>query len=167
LSAATALTLTGHPGYVRFFEQACALFNEPVKVANFFANEVLRGAKLHGLTATFSVTPEQVAELLKLVDSGEISGKQAKEVFAAIENTGKSPRAVVEERGMKVVSDTGELTLICERVVAANPGQAASVRAGKKAVLGYFVGQVMKETKGSANPKIVSELLEKIIAAGG
>jgi aspartyl-tRNA(Asn)/glutamyl-tRNA(Gln) amidotransferase subunit B len=78
-------------------------------------------------------------------------------------NTEKSPRVVVDERGMRVVSDAGALSAICEKVVAAHPDQAAAVRAGKKSVLGYFVGQVMKETKGSANPKLVSELLEKLI----
>jgi aspartyl-tRNA(Asn)/glutamyl-tRNA(Gln) amidotransferase subunit B len=159
------VTLTQHPAYVRFFEAACAAYPQPVKIANWLVNEVLRGASVHGQEASFSVTAEQLAELVKLVDSDEISGKQGKEVFALIENTDKSPRAVVDERGMRVVSDSAALGAICEKVVAANPGQAAAVRAGKKAVLGYFVGQVMKETKGSANPKLVSELLEKLINA--
>jgi aspartyl-tRNA(Asn)/glutamyl-tRNA(Gln) amidotransferase subunit B len=163
LPAATAATLTQHPAYVRFFEAACRVYAQPVKVANWLINEALRGAKSHGQDASFSVTAEQLGELVKLVDSGEISGKQGKDVFAAIENTDKSPRAVVDERGMRVVSDTGALTAICEKIVAANPSQAAQVRAGKKSVLGYFVGQVMKESKGSANPKLVSELLEKLI----
>ena len=118
----------------------------------------VRGASVHGQEAKFSVTAEQLAELVKLIESGEISGKQGKEVFAAIENTDKSPRAVVDERGMRVVSDTSALTAICEKIVAENPGPAADVRAGKKGVLGFFVGKVMKETKGSANPKLVSEL---------
>jgi len=163
LVPATAQTLTQHPATVRFFEAACAVFAEPVKVANFVVNEVLRGATLHGTTATFSVTPEQVAELLKLVESGTISGKQAKDVFAAIENTTKTPLEVVEERGMKVVSDSGELEAACARVVAAHPSQVATIKAGKKGVLGFLVGQVMKETKGSANPKLVSEILERLV----
>jgi aspartyl-tRNA(Asn)/glutamyl-tRNA(Gln) amidotransferase subunit B len=140
----------------------CRIFPEPKKASNFVVNEVLRGAAIHGIRATFSVTPEQVGELLGLVESGAISGKQAKEVFAALENTDKRPQQIIEERGMKVVSDTGELEAVCQRVLAAHPTQAESVRAGKKGVLGFLVGQVMKETKGSANPKLVNEILERL-----
>jgi aspartyl-tRNA(Asn)/glutamyl-tRNA(Gln) amidotransferase subunit B len=161
LPPAAALTLTGHPGYARFFAAASA-GGDPIKVANWVVNEVLRGAKSHGLEATFSVTPAQVKELLGLVEAGEISGKQAKEVYAAIEGTERSPRAVVDERGLRVVSDEGALVAACERVLAAHPDQLASIRAGKKGVLGFLVGQVMKETKGSANPKLVNALLEKL-----
>ncbi|HEY3496763.1 MAG TPA: Asp-tRNA(Asn)/Glu-tRNA(Gln) amidotransferase subunit GatB, partial [Polyangiaceae bacterium] len=155
LPPAAALTLTQHPGYARFFEAACRGGSDPVKLANFFVNEVLRGAKVHGLDATFTVEPGQVAELVGLVEAGEISGKQAKEVYAAIEGSERSPRAVVDERGMRVVSDTSAIQAACERVVAAYPDQVASIRAGKKGVIGFLVGQVMKETKGSANPKLV------------
>jgi aspartyl-tRNA(Asn)/glutamyl-tRNA(Gln) amidotransferase subunit B len=162
LAPAVAQTLTGHPATVRFFEAVCRIFPEPKKASNFVVNEVLRGAAIHGIRATFSVTPEQVGELLGLVESGAISGKQAKEVFAALENTDKRPQQIIEERGMKVVSDTGELEAVCQRVLAAHPTQAESVRAGKKGVLGFLVGQVMKETKGSANPKLVNEILERL-----
>jgi aspartyl-tRNA(Asn)/glutamyl-tRNA(Gln) amidotransferase subunit B len=165
LAPATAQTLTQHPALVRFFEAVCGVFAEPVKAANFVVNEVLRGATLHGTSATFSVTPEQVGELLSLVEAGTISGKQAKEVFAAIENTTKTPQQVVEERGLKVVSDTGELEAACARVIAAHPSQVATIQAGKKGVLGFLVGQVMKETKGSANPKLVSEILERLVGS--
>jgi aspartyl-tRNA(Asn)/glutamyl-tRNA(Gln) amidotransferase subunit B len=158
-----AQTLTGHPATVRFFEDVCRLVKDPVKASNFVVNEVLRGATIHGIRAAFSVTPEQVGELLGLVESGEISGKQAKEVFAALENTDKRPRAIVEERGMKVVSDAGAIEEVCARVIAAHPAQVASIRAGKKGVLGFLVGQVMKETKGSANPKLVTEILERLV----
>jgi aspartyl-tRNA(Asn)/glutamyl-tRNA(Gln) amidotransferase subunit B len=164
IAAGTAHTLSQHPGYVRFFETVCEAFPQPVKAANFVANDVLRGAHVHGLSATFSVTPSQVAELLKLVEGGEISGKQAKEVFAAIEGTDKRPQALVEERGMRVVSNQGELRALCEALIAKFPDQAASVRSGKKGVLGFFVGQAMKETRGSADPKLVSDLLESLLA---
>ncbi len=165
LPPAAAVTLTQHPGYARFFEATVNVFSEPVKVANFFVNEVLRGAKVHGLDATFSVTPAQVAELLSLVEKGDISGKQAKEVFSAIEGTQMLPGKVVAERGLKVVSDSGAIQAACERVLGAFPDQVASIKAGKKGVLGFLVGQVMKETKGQANPKLVSEMLEKLTAS--
>ncbi|HEX6276728.1 MAG TPA: Asp-tRNA(Asn)/Glu-tRNA(Gln) amidotransferase subunit GatB [Polyangiaceae bacterium] len=161
--AAAAQTLTQHPELVRFFEATLSAFAEPVKVANFVVNEVMRGATLHGMTAKFSVTPAQVAELLAVVEAGTISGKQAKDVFAAIENTARRPGEIVEERGMKVVSDTGELEAVCARVIESHPTQVATIKAGKKGVLGFLVGQVMKETKGSANPKLVSEILERLV----
>ena len=166
LSLPTAQTLTQHPGYVGFFEAVCKVFEQPVKVANFVANEVLRGAKSHGLDATFTVTPAQVAELLALVDSGEISGKQAKEVFAALEGTDKSARAIVDERGLRVVSDSASLEKLCQQLIEKFPSQAASVRAGKKSLLGFFMGQAMKETGGSADPKLISALFEKLLGGG-
>jgi aspartyl-tRNA(Asn)/glutamyl-tRNA(Gln) amidotransferase subunit B len=166
LSLATAQTLTQHPGYVRFFDATRSVFPEPVKAANWIVNEVLRSAKVRGLDASFSVTPAQVGELLSVVESGEISGKQAKEIFAAIEGSDRSPKAVIEERGMRVVSDSSALTQVIERVMAAFPSQVESIRAGKKSVTGFLVGQIMKETKGSANPKLVNELLEKLLGGG-
>ncbi len=163
LPAAAAQTLTQHPAYSLFFEAAVARFPQPVKVANWILTEVLRDTKAHGLEATFPVTPEQVAELLELVESGDISGKQAKEVYAAVVGTKDSPAKVVEQRGLRVVSDEGALRALCERIVAANPKQTADYRAGKKTLLGFFVGQAMKETRGSANPKLVSDLMQKAL----
>ncbi|HET9956321.1 MAG TPA: Asp-tRNA(Asn)/Glu-tRNA(Gln) amidotransferase GatCAB subunit B, partial [Polyangiaceae bacterium] len=166
IAAPAAATMSQHPGYVRFFDQLCAVFPNPVKAANFFANDVLRGAKTRGLEATFTVTPEQTAELLALVEKGDISGKQAKEVFSAIENTTRMPSSIVEERGMKVVSDVDSLRRVCQALIEKFPSQAESLRSGKKGVLGFFVGQAMKETGGSANPKLVNELLESLILGG-
>jgi len=166
LTLATAQTLSGHPKYVSFFEDVCKSFDQPVKVANFVANEVLRGAKSHGLDATFTVTPAQVAELLALVEGGEISGKQAKEVFAALEGTDKSARSIVQERGLRVVSDSASLEKLCLQLIEKFPSQAASVRAGKKSLLGFFMGQAMKETGGSADPKLISALFEKLLGGG-
>ncbi len=165
LSEAAAQTLTQHPGYARFFEgvRAAAPGVDAKKIAGFVQTEVLRGASHHGLEATFSVTPAQVGDLLGLAESGRISGKQAKEVFAAIENTDKRASDVVAERGMEVVSDSGAIEAILKDLIAQNPKQAESIRAGKKQVLGFFVGQVMKATGGAADPKVVAELLEKLL----
>jgi aspartyl-tRNA(Asn)/glutamyl-tRNA(Gln) amidotransferase subunit B len=165
LPLATAVTLSAHPAYARFFESARQGSQDAVKVANFVANDVLRSAKTHGLEAHFSVTPEQVRELLSLMDSGQISGKQAKEVFSAIEgNHAKSPTEVVKEKGLKLVSDSGAIESAVRKVVAGFPDQVASFRAGKKGIIGFLVGQVMKETAGAADPKLVNELLNKLIA---
>jgi aspartyl-tRNA(Asn)/glutamyl-tRNA(Gln) amidotransferase subunit B len=166
LSPATAVTLTAHPAYARFFEATIALFPHPVKAANWIQTEVLRDTRSHGLEASFPVTPRQVAELLALVEKGDISGKQAKEVHLAIANSDKNAEAVVAERGMKVVSDEGALRAAIERVIAANTKQVAAYRAGKTTLLGFFVGQIMKEMKGSANPKLLNELVQKMLDEG-
>jgi aspartyl-tRNA(Asn)/glutamyl-tRNA(Gln) amidotransferase subunit B len=163
LSVQTAATLAQHPDYVRFFEATCRLFAEPVKVANWVQTEVLRGAKAHGLHAEFSVTPEQVAQLLQLVEDGRISGKQAKDVHAAVENTQKKPADVVRELGIEVVSDEAALRATIEQVIGQNPKQVEQYRAGKQALVGYFVGQVMKATKGAANPAVVNKLLVELL----
>lgn len=166
LSQTAASTLTQHPAYARFFEDTLRLYPDPVRAANWILTEVLRDAKVQGLGATFSVTPAQVGALLILVDKGELSGKQAKEVHAAMSGTDRSPLSIVEERGMRVVSDESALRPLCERIISASPKQVAEYRSGKRGILGYFVGQAMKETKGSANPKMVSELLERLLDGG-
>ena len=163
LSAQTALVLTQHPATGRFFEQTLSAYPDAVKAANFIQTEVLRDAKLHGLQASFSVSPAQVAELLGLIDARKISGKQAKEVFAAISGSADMPVDVVQARGLAVVADESQLLPICQRLIADNPKQAEQVRAGKKGMLGFFVGQVMKATGGAADPQLVSQLFDRLL----
>jgi aspartyl-tRNA(Asn)/glutamyl-tRNA(Gln) amidotransferase subunit B len=180
LPAAAAGVLTGHPRIAAFFEEAATLHGDPIKVANFVQTEVLRDTVTRGLVADFPVTPRQVAELLKLVDSKRISGKQAKEVYAKIARPGagagdeaaasafaawkeRMPAEVVDELGMAQVTDAGAIEAVVRRVIEANAKQAEAVRAGKTSVLGFLVGQVMKETKGSASPTVVNEVLKKLL----
>jgi aspartyl-tRNA(Asn)/glutamyl-tRNA(Gln) amidotransferase subunit B len=158
-----AQVLTTHPAVARFYEAAGALHGDFVKVGNFVQAEVLRDVQTSGLEATFPVTASQVAELLKLVDTGDISGKQAQEVYAKMVGTAKAPGEWVKELGMQQVTDAGAINAVCQRVVDANPKQAEAVKAGKVAMFGYFVGQVMKETKGSANPQMVNDALKRIL----
>jgi aspartyl-tRNA(Asn)/glutamyl-tRNA(Gln) amidotransferase subunit B len=167
LSEKAAATLTSHPDVATFYEAALKLHASPKKVANWIQTEVMRGANTHGQNARFPVSPEQVAALVKLVDAGEISGKQAKQVYAEIEGTDQSPDEVVQKRGMKVQSDEGELLEMCQQVIEANPKGVETYRSGKKGTLGFFVGQVMKLSKGSANPKLVSQLLQKLLDGDG
>ena len=110
------------------------------------------------------VSAEALAELLGLVRDGTLSGKMAKEVFEAMTATGKDAAAIVAEKGLGQISDAGELEAIVARIVAANPGPAEEFRQGREKVLGFFVGQVMKETQGQANPQLVNELLRKHLA---
>jgi len=164
LTPYAASVLTGHPRIADFFEGVARLAGDPVKAANFIQTEVLRDVTLAGLQATFPVTSEQLAELLQLAAEKTISGKQAKDVYAKIVGTSKSPRDVVAESGLAQLSDAVELEAICRRVVESNPKQAAGYRGGKTALLGFFVGQVMKETRGSANPALVNEILVRLLA---
>jgi aspartyl-tRNA(Asn)/glutamyl-tRNA(Gln) amidotransferase subunit B len=166
LSPATAATLTQHPAYAEFFERTLKTFDQPVKAANWIQTEVLRDAKVHGTHAEFSVTPEQVAELLDLVAKGEISGKQAKDVHVEMAKSKSAPRTIVEKLGLKVVGSEDTLLPLCQKLLADNPKQADALRGGKKALMGYFVGQVMKETGGTADPKVVTAIFERLIAGG-
>jgi aspartyl-tRNA(Asn)/glutamyl-tRNA(Gln) amidotransferase subunit B len=97
---------------------------------------------------------------VRLIDEGKISGKQGKDVLVEMFSSGKSAAAIVEERGLVQVSDTGEIDSIIEGVIAANPQQLAQYRAGKETLFGFFVGQVLKASKGKANPKVVNERLK-------
>ncbi|HEX6144622.1 MAG TPA: Asp-tRNA(Asn)/Glu-tRNA(Gln) amidotransferase GatCAB subunit B, partial [Geminicoccaceae bacterium] len=94
------------------------------------------------------------------VQDGTISGRIAKDVFAEMIESGDGPRAIIERKGLKQISDTGELERLADEIIAANPGQVATYRKNPK-VIGWFVGQVMKATKGQANPAVVNEVLQK------
>ena len=109
----------------------------------------------------FQVTPPMLAELLKLQYDKTISGRLAKDVFAAMVETGKSPAALVEERGLKQVTDTGAIDAAIDAVMKAQADKVAEYRSGKDKLFGFFVGQVMKATQGKANPALVNELLRK------
>jgi aspartyl-tRNA(Asn)/glutamyl-tRNA(Gln) amidotransferase subunit B len=163
LSPYAASVLTSHPRVADFFEGAARLHGDPIKVANFIQNEVLREVTTAGLAATFPVSREQVADLLKLVDAGAISGKQAKDVYARMSGTGKTASEIVRESGLSQLTDAAELEAICARVVAQNPKQTATYRSGKTGLLGFFVGQVMKETQGRANPALVNDILVRLL----
>jgi aspartyl-tRNA(Asn)/glutamyl-tRNA(Gln) amidotransferase subunit B len=166
LAPATAKVLTGHPRVAAFFEEAATLAGNPTKVGNFVASELLRDVQTHGLQATIPVTPVQIAQLLKMVDAGGISGKQAKEVYAKMAGTARSPAELVAELGIAQVSDAGAIEALCKRLIEESPKQAEQLRAGKTALMGYFVGQVMKETRGSANPQMVNDVLRRLLGLG-
>ncbi|MDP9003109.1 MAG: Asp-tRNA(Asn)/Glu-tRNA(Gln) amidotransferase GatCAB subunit B, partial [Myxococcota bacterium] len=163
VTASTARVLTGHPRVAAFFEEAATLHGDATRVANFVSSEVLRDVQTHGLQATIPVVPRQIASLLRLVDTGTISGKQAKEVYAKMAGTNRAPEDIVAELGISQVSDVTAIEIICTRMVAQNPKQAEQLRAGKTALMGFFVGQVMKETHGSANPQVVNEVIRRLL----
>ena len=169
LTPYAAQVLTAHPQVAAFFEEAAALGGKsvsPTRVANFIQSEVLRDVQSHGLTSAIPVTARQLVDLLALVDQGKISGKQAKEVYSAIAGTGQSPAEVISRLGMQQVSDRGQIEEIVRQIVERSPKQAEQLRAGKASLMGFFVGQVMKETKGAANPQLVNDLLKQRLGLG-
>jgi aspartyl-tRNA(Asn)/glutamyl-tRNA(Gln) amidotransferase subunit B len=132
-------------------------------LANWILTE-LPGA-LHAAAipvARSPITPQNLSELVQMVEAGTISGKIGKQVFAECFRTGEAPSVMVERSGKQQISDTAVLWEIINRVVAANPKQAeAYTVGGKDGLFGFFVGQVMKETQGRANPAITTDLLHK------
>jgi aspartyl-tRNA(Asn)/glutamyl-tRNA(Gln) amidotransferase subunit B len=156
LSESDADVLIDDVSLCRFFESAIASHNNAKVIANWVINEVQREARERGLD---SFDPEAIGELVGLIDEGTISGKIAKEVFAIMANEGGSPRAIVDERGLKQVTDTGAIESLVDEVLAAHPEVVEQYRAGKTGVVGFLVGQVMKSSGGKANPKLVNELL--------
>jgi aspartyl-tRNA(Asn)/glutamyl-tRNA(Gln) amidotransferase subunit B len=105
--------------------------------------------------------PESLLELVALTESGKISSRMAQEVFTDMFTTGESPTVIVEKKGLAQVSDTGAIEKLCDEAIAANPASAADFKAGKVAALNFLKGQVMKLSKGKANPALVGEMLEK------
>ena len=168
-----ATVLTGHPKVASFFEETLTGLSEKTgdkktklgkTVANFVQAEVLRHVRTDGLSAAFPATADSVAALLALVEDGTINGKIAKVVFAEMVETGRAAKAIVDDKGLAQVTDTLAIEAEVQKVLDANPDKVAKYREGKTTLLGFFVGQVMKATKGSANPKIVNEILARLLA---
>ena len=147
-----------------YFDQAVSLHNNPQAIANWITTELFGRLNKEGTTLTdCPISPENLAQLVKLIDDGTISGKIAKTVFDDMFETGATPLHIVESKGLRQVSDTGFIQEAINRVVAANPEQLQSYKAGKTKVFGFFVGQIMKETQGKANPTLLNEMLRKTL----
>jgi aspartyl-tRNA(Asn)/glutamyl-tRNA(Gln) amidotransferase subunit B len=160
LSFNDAAQLTSERSLADYYEAAAKASNNPRAAANWLRSELLRELEAAGKTASeCPVAPEELGALVRLIDEGKISGKQGKEVLVEMFASGKPASAVVEERGMVQLSDTSAIDSIIDEVIAASPQQLAQYRAGKETLFGFFVGQVMKASKGKANPKIVNERL--------
>ena len=132
-------------------------------VANLIINDVTAWMNMNpdATLAGCPLSPARAVELVKLQASDAISSKQAKEVFAAVMDEDKDPKAIVAERGMEQVSDTGAIEAVVDAVIAANPDEVARYKGGNDKLIGFFVGQCMKEMKGQGNPKLINELLAK------
>ena len=159
---ADAEQLAGDPVTAAFFEEAAAELSGKAAqtVANLVVNELAAYLKASGVALGESgIEPAQVASLAKLLASDEISSNQAHEVFEAMAASGDDPEKIVDERGMRQVSDTGALQPIVDEVLAACADQAQQYRDGNQKVIGFLVGQCMKASRGKGNPKLFNELL--------
>jgi len=157
-----ATVLTASRGMADYFEAGVKLFNQPKTVSNWIMGELTRELNTSGTDVSASrVSPERLAGLLQMVDTGTVSLKVAREIFPELYNSGKTPEQIVQEKGLTQVSDEGALEKIIDDVLTKNPAQVAQFREGKQQVLGFLVGQVMKASGGKANPGKVNDLLKK------
>lgn len=159
--------LAGDPATAAFYEDAAAgrSGKEAQTVANLVVNELAGYLKATGVSlARSGVVPSQVASLAHLLASDAISSNQAQEVLEAMAHSGKDPECIVDERGMRQVSDTAALQPIVESVLATCAAQAQQYREGNQKVLGFLVGQCMKASRGQGNPKLFNELLRKALS---
>ena len=143
--------LVANAALAKFFEKAAG--KNPKAAANWMMS-------VSDITATL-IQPSQIGELVAAIDAGQISGKQGKDVFAEMLATGKNPSLIIKEKGLAQVSDTGALEAFCDQAIASNPKSVADFKAGNKAAVNALVGQVMKLSKGKANPQLVGEILSK------
>jgi aspartyl-tRNA(Asn)/glutamyl-tRNA(Gln) amidotransferase subunit B len=181
LPAGDAQTFVWDVALGNYFEGIAKQSKNPKAVANWVINNLRAkfaeaNDKLASEQATLGLTredmnlltlgelkfkPEALVELTELVEAKTISSSAAQQVFAEMFETGKSPGVIVQEKGLAQVSDTGAIDKLCDEVIAANPGPAADFKAGKGAALNFLKGQVMKLSKGKANPAVAGEILER------
>ena len=164
LPAKDAAILSANKALGDYFETVASLTDDSRVCANWVLGDLSAYLNSAGLEVSECVVaPEGLADLLGLVTEGTLSGKMAKEVFEGMVETGKDPRTLVKEKGLGQISDAGELETLIAGIVEANPGPAEEFRQGRDKVLGFFVGQVMKQTRGQANPQMVNDILRRLL----
>jgi aspartyl-tRNA(Asn)/glutamyl-tRNA(Gln) amidotransferase subunit B len=155
--------LTGDKPLSEYYEAAVKAYGgDPKAVSNWIMNEVLRMRNDLGVEADeLTLTPAHLAEAIKLVDAGTINNATGKSLLGKVQKSGKSPAEIVEDEGLAQVSDDSALQDAIDKIMAANPDEVASFRGGKEGLFGWFMGQVMRETRGKADPQLTRELLQK------
>jgi aspartyl-tRNA(Asn)/glutamyl-tRNA(Gln) amidotransferase subunit B len=157
-----AALLTAERSTAEWFEEAVKLGGKPKAVSNWMMGELTKLLNEENRDIEeCPVKPAALVALLELIDKGTISGKIAKTVFSEMYRTGKEASAIVEEKGLVQISDTGEIESIVDDIISKSPNEVERFKGGDRKLMGFFVGQVMKATKGKANPKIVNELIRK------
>jgi aspartyl-tRNA(Asn)/glutamyl-tRNA(Gln) amidotransferase subunit B len=163
LSAYDARVLTDDRSVAEYFERAVAAGANAKLVTNWVTQDIAAylNSNLSLSIADLALTPENLAELVNLIDSGTISGKIAKDILPELLTKGGSPKALVESQGLIQISDTGEIEKIIDQVIASHPQELEKYRSGKTNLKGFFVGQVLKQSGGKADPKVTNQLIEK------
>jgi aspartyl-tRNA(Asn)/glutamyl-tRNA(Gln) amidotransferase subunit B len=162
LPAYDAALLTSDRELADYFEDCLRKFAQPKTVSNWIMGSLL--GLLHAMGKTIEaspVSPENLAALLELIDSGAISGKIAKTVFDEMAQTGKAAKQIVKEKGLMQISDTDAIEEVISQVITGHPKEVEAYQKGKTKLIGFFVGKIMQATKGQANPKLVNEILKK------
>jgi aspartyl-tRNA(Asn)/glutamyl-tRNA(Gln) amidotransferase subunit B len=161
-----AETFVADQPLAKYFESAAEGSKNPKAVANWVINNLRAKMTETGTPLeNVCIKPADIQALIALVESGKISSKIAQDVFAEMFNTGEPPQKIVDQKGLAQVSDTGAIEKLCDEAIAANPRSAADFKAGKVAALNFLKGQVMKASKGKANPSLVGEILERKLKA--
>lgn len=157
-------TLTAENTLADYFEEVAKLSGDPKKASNWVLSELLGVLKEQNLSiAECKVTATSLAELIKLIASGSISGKIGKEIFPEMLETGKAPSQIVQEKGLQQMSDSSELEGICQKVLDENGAIVADFRGGKEKAFAALIGKTMAATRGQANPQMVNEILHRLL----
>jgi aspartyl-tRNA(Asn)/glutamyl-tRNA(Gln) amidotransferase subunit B len=158
--------LTGERTLSDYFEQAVQAYGgDPKRVSNWVMNDVLRLINDRNVPAEkLRITPEYLGEIIKLVDSGRINTSTGKSLVEKVEDTNQSPDEIVTAEGLGVVSDDAALRGIISEVIEANPEQVSTYQGGKTTIIGWFVGQVMKKSRGKADPQLTRSILEELLS---
>lgn len=165
LSDYDAGVLTEEKVLADLFDDCVKILDRPKAFCNWITNDLLREVKERKLDINnLLIKPEQLASLVELIEKGTISSTIAKEVFSDMIQTGKDPQKIIEGKGLTQISDEGLIESVIDKVIAGNPNVIEDYKKGKKNALAFLVGQVMKETKGKANPRMVNEMLAKKIS---
>ena len=154
--------LTASHEMSRYFEKVLASGAIPKIACNWITGDLTRVMNESGKTLIeINLPSEDLANLTTLIDQGEISSKIAKTVFSEMLDTGKTPKKIIEEKGLKQITDENELSRIVEGLLASNPQQVKQYHEGKTKIIGFFVGQVMKKTQGKGDPALINKLLKE------
>jgi len=165
IPAYDAGVLTSDKALALYYEDVVKICNKPKVASNWIMGDIMRFLNEDKRSIReCPITAQSLADMIKLIEDGAISGKMAKEVVEDMYKTGKSPQDIIKDKGLVQITDEGELVKAITSIIEANQAQVAEYRGGKEKVFGFFVGQVMKATKGKANPQLVNELLKKMLA---
>ncbi len=157
--------LTAERALAEYYEEVVRLCGKPKQASNWVMGDVLRFLNEEKRNIRqCPITAKSLADMIKLIEEGAISGKMAKDVIEEMYKSGKSPQDIIKEKGLVQITDEGELIKTITTIIEANPNQLKDFRGGKEKLFGFFVGQVMKATQGKANPQLVNDLLKKMLA---